>query len=443
MQNSLYLVVGLGKTGLSLARYLTKRNLPFVVFDTRPAVAPRAEFEATFPGVAVFLEHFPQEYEQRVHTVLVSPGVSLDEICLQRARARGIPIYGDIELFAQAVNQPVIAITGTNGKSTVTTLVGEMARAAGYCVAVGGNLGTPVLDLLDDATPYDWWVLELSSFQLEVTCSLAPRVASILNVSPDHLDRHGTLAQYTEAKRRIYQNAQATVYSREDAATVAILPGVNFGLDNPGQSKNWGIAEQDGRLFLAHGTACLVAVDELKIKGRHNWKNALAAAAIAHEAGFELAAIISVLKAFPGLPHRCQWVRTWDGIDFINDSKGTNIGATCSALEGIGADLAGKIVLIAGGMGKGADFSILRQPIAAAVRTLVLIGEDADKLEAVLSDLVPVIRCSSLEAAVAQAKLCAKPQDVVLLSPACASLDMFRDFNHRGDVFVQAVLDGR
>lgn len=439
MHSSLYLIAGLGKTGHSIARYLQRRNKPFVVFDTRTSPVGVTEFNAEFPGIDVYSAHLPAALFKQLTEIICSPGVALDHPVIQEAIAMGIPIVGDIECMAREIHVPVIAITGTNGKSTVTTLVGKMAAEAGLSVAVAGNIGTPVLDLLDDGVDYDIWVLELSSFQLDLIKSLAPVAATILNVTPDHLDRHHSLAAYAQAKQRVYHLAKFCLYNREDSLTVP-LSGENlisFGLDE--RDLNWGLLTENNINYLAYGQKKLMPVDALRIKGRHNWANALAACALAQAAGIGFAPMVDVLQRFAGLPHRSQWVRTFDGIDWINDSKGTNIGATISAISGIGGSMQGKIVLIAGGQGKGADFSELRTSMATYVRSLVLIGEDADKMEQSLTDSVQVLRASSLDVAVNMARQEAKPGDVVLLSPACASLDMFRDFNHRGDVFTAVV----
>lgn len=443
MHSSLYLVVGLGKTGHSIAHYLRRRNKPFVVFDTRTQPPGLAEFQTEFSGVDVFLGELPETLYAQLIGIICSPGLDLDALVVQKATAYGVPILGDIECLAQEVQVPVIAITGTNGKSTVTTLVGEMAKAANITVAVAGNIGLPVLDILDVGVPYTLWVLELSSFQLDLTYSLAPLAATILNVTPDHLDRHHTFAAYCKAKQRVYHRAQTLLYNRDDNQTVPDEYATNatvisFGLDAP-QAGHWGLITTDGTCYLAHGQERLLAVDEMRIKGRHNWQNAIAACALAHVAGITPQVMIAVLKRFVGLPHRSQWVRTIDGVDWINDSKGTNVGATISAISGIGSSMPGKIILIAGGQGKGADFTPLRDPVADYVRAVVLIGVDAQQLENTLGDLVAVEHANSLDVAVQKAKLQAQPGDVVLLSPACASLDMFRDFNHRGDDFIAAV----
>ena len=459
-----FMVIGLGKTGLSIARYLRRKKIHFVMADTRSHPDGLDDFQTEFPDVEVFLELFPPSLFDNLLAIVCSPGVALDLPFIQTALNKNIPIYGDIECFAREVNGPVIAITGTNGKSTVTTLVGEMAKAAGRSVAVAGNIGKPVLDILDNGVHYDLWVLELSSFQLDLTHSLAPIAATLLNVSSDHLDRHHSLQSYIAAKQRVYHQAQVTIYNRADSQTSPIEDShlldvgwakrsvptskvenrvhkhemISFGLDAPKEGQ-WGLLSCGTQPYLACGQQKLLSVDDVKIKGRHNWENALAACALAQAAGIDSQYMSAVLKTFTGLPHRAQWVRTINGVDWINDSKGTNIGATCSAISGIGDSMRGKLVLIAGGQGKGADFSELRAPIAAHVRSLVLIGADADKMEQALGPVVNVLRAPSLEEAVRLANMQAEPGDVVMLSPACASLDMFHDFNERGEVFMSAV----
>lgn len=442
MNYPLYLVAGLGKTGLSVARYLHRHHKPFIAFDTRPYAPGLDEFTAEFPNSTAYVQHLPEEVIEQLTDIILSPGLPLDLPFLNQARILGIPIYGDIECLAREVHAPVIAITGTNGKSTVTTLVGEMAKVAGFNVAVAGNIGSPVLDMLDDERQYDLWVLELSSFQLELTSSLKPIAATILNVSPDHLDRHHTMEAYIAAKQRVYHQAEVALYNRDDPSTVPfnldLARSISFGQNEP-LSGSWGLIEHDGSVHLVYGSTPVLAADSVLIKGVHNWLNALAASALADAAGISLSHILEVLTTFPGLSHRCQWVRTIDGVNWINDSKGTNIGATISAINGIGGSMQGKIVLIAGGQGKGADFSELTQSVTDFVRSIVLIGEDADKIASALADVAPISYASSLENAVAVAKTQAKPGDVVLLSPACASLDMFRDFNHRGELFTSLV----
>ena len=445
MRPSLYLIAGLGKTGHSIARYLRRRNKQFVVFDTRLEPEGLLQFKEEFPGVEVHLGEIPEALYPHLIEIISSPGVALDNPCIQKAVSQGILVLGDIECLAREVRVPVIAITGTNGKSTVTSLVGAMAKASGLKVAVAGNIGSPVLDALDDGKKYDLWVLELSSFQLDLTHSLAPLAATILNITEDHIDRHHTFEAYVKAKQRIYHHAKTIVFNRDDPFTAlsdkameSNLSMTSFGLDLPKEGQ-WGLLQDGGVDYLAYGTKRWLAVNDIRLKGRHNYQNALAACALSHVFGISSHHMVNVLKQFTGLPHRTQWVRTIDGVDWINDSKGTNVGATISAITGVGSYIQGKIVLIAGGQGKGADFKELRSSITNYVRSVVLIGEDAEKLERALSDVVTVMRAPSFDKAITMAKGAAKPKDVVLLSPACASFDMFKDFNHRGESFTIAV----
>ncbi|MFZ4077793.1 MAG: UDP-N-acetylmuramoyl-L-alanine--D-glutamate ligase [Legionellaceae bacterium] len=447
MQETLTLIVGLGKTGQSIARHLSRIQSPFVVFDTREDPPDLSSFKETFPEVDIFLASLPETVYPMLKEIICSPGVPYDDPVLIKARSFDIPVIGDIECLARVVTAPVIAITGTNGKSTVTTLVGLMAKSAGLLVAVAGNIGTPVLDFLAEGLHYDLWVLELSSFQLDLTSSLVPLAATILNVSPDHLDRHHTLEAYLQAKQRVYRGAKRMLYNREDAQTYPdggyLSPGMSvgsYGLDAPNHEDAWGIlCDEAGTPWLSRGQQRILSVEALRIKGRHNWLNAIAACALAESMDVSIQVMKDVLTEFTGLPHRCQWVRTLEGVEWINDSKGTNIGATISAIAGIGGAIEGKIVLLAGGQGKGADFSLLRNAMSDHVRAVVLFGEDAPQLQEALSDLVPVVRASSLEEAIDKARSQGLSGDVVLLSPACASFDMFHDFNHRGEVFVERV----
>lgn len=360
---SYYLIAGLGKTGQSIARYLSKKGQPFAAFDTRATPPDAASFTHDFPKVPLYLEDFPKEKIKTVRAIIASPGVPLDIPLMQEAQKAQIPIISDIECLARELKAPMVAITGTNGKTTVTTLVGEMAKAAGLKAAVAGNIGTPVLDLLDEDPAYDLWVLELSSFQLDLTYSLTPVAATILNITEDHLDRHHSMEAYIAAKRRIYHRAKTVLYCRNDVHTYPedAKRSLSFGVDNP-SDKDWGLLTLDEKVYLAKGSEAFFPVDALRIKGVHNWQNALAACALAELVGIDRKAVLDTLGRFSGLPHRCQWVRTLNDISWINDSKGTNVGATVSALSGIGGSMQGKIVLIAGGQGKGADFTLLASP---------------------------------------------------------------------------------
>lgn len=436
------LVVGLGITGWSIARFLARQGRRFAAFDTRTQLDAPDAFHKAFPDAALYLGNLPDSVRDSVTQCIVSPGLDLHHPVLQALQQRGIVLQGDIELFAQHNTKPVIAITGTNGKSTVTTLVGELLNQAGIRAAVAGNIGLAALDALADDAQYDAYVLELSSFQLELTHSLTPKAATILNISPDHLDRHGTLAAYQAAKQRVYHHAEFAVYSRDDKVTMPAMPvGIcqSFGLDAP-LGQDFGIREFEGQAYLCFGEEPFLACNDLGISGKHNWANALAATAIARYFGVSFESIRKTLAGFKGLEHRTVLVRTLHDISWINDSKGTNVGATVSALQGLGqANPKGKLVLIAGGVGKGADFSDLRPALERYARALVLIGRDREDIAKACPDSVKMSRAESLEEAIAQAQQFAKAHDMVLFSPACASFDMFRDYKHRGECFEQAV----
>jgi UDP-N-acetylmuramoylalanine--D-glutamate ligase len=380
------------------------------------------------------------EFLCRADELYVSPGLALATPALQAAAARGVKLSGDIDLFARNAKAPIVAISGSNAKSTVTTLVGEMAAAAGKRVAVGGNLGTPALDLLSDDV--ELYVMELSSFQLETTHDLGAEVATVLNVSEDHMDRYSGLPAYHLAKHRIFRGAKQVVVNRQDALSRPLmgegLPCWTFGLGKP-DFKAFGIREENGEKYLAFEFQNLMPVRELKIRGAHNQSNALAALALGHAVGLPFDAMLASLRSFGGLEHRCQWVRDLNGVSYYNDSKATNVGAALAAIEGLGADIDGKLLLIAGGDGKGADFKDLKGPVAAHCRAVVLMGRDADLIAAALGDAVPQVRASSLDDAIAQCEALAQPGDAVLLSPACASFDMFKNYEERGHLFARAV----
>jgi UDP-N-acetylmuramoylalanine--D-glutamate ligase len=436
-----YVIVGLGKTGLSCAKFLAVQGLKFGVTDSRSDPPCLTELQQLFPDVPLALGGFDEQMMQLAEELVVSQGISYQEPSIELCRSRGISIIGDIELFARHVRAPVIAITGSNAKSTVTTIVGEMAKATGLRTKIGGNLGTPALDLIEASEP-DIYVLEVSNFQLETTYSLAPAVASILNITPDHLDRYHSFNEYVVAKQRSYHGCKHAVINRDDKLTWVSanlnIPTTSFGEDTPAE-KQFGLVRYEGQWYLAQGKTLLLAVDNLKIKGKHNWLNALSALAIGHAAGFSMDAMLSVLRTFPGLPHRCEWVRTYRGVDWYNDSKGTNIGATAAAIKGLGGATAGQIVLLAGGLGKGADFHELVTAFNGKVRHVILFGKDANIIADAIGNTVPYTHVDNFPAAVHQAIRVAQVGDAVLLSPACASWDMFNNYEHRGNIFCQLV----
>ena len=481
-QSNNYVVVGLGKSGVSIIRYLLRQGKTVIAMDTRKEPPGVESFVKEFPQVTLYLGSLNEMILAQASEIILSPGVAPQEPALVKANSLGIPLIGDIELFARAAKAPIVAITGTNAKGTVTTLMGEMIHNANHNVLVGGNIGTPALDLLEEDVP-DFYVLELSSFQLETTYSLKTAAATILNFSEDHLDRHKTMSAYSAAKQRIYQDCKVAVWNREDEKTFPItqhsehphpqplshkktlwergeesspLPersegrGVggegaedlhklfSFALTEP-QTNEFGILEHDNQTWLACGSEKLLPVEKLLIKGRHNWKNALAALALGTAIGLPLQPMLQALMNFRGLAHRCEWVAEKDGVVWYDDSKGTNVGATLAAIEGLGQSIAGKIILIAGGLGKGADFSPLREPIAQHVKAVILIGKDAPIIERALNGATKIIHAVDLAQAVTLAKTEAHVKDAVLLSPACASMDMFRDYEHRGEVFKELV----
>ncbi len=431
------LVVGLGKTGLSCARYLSAHGYELAVTDSRDQPPGLETLRTELPDVALFLGGFEERVFDLAEELVVSPGVSVKHPLIERAQARGVPVIGDIELFARAATAPVIAITGSNGKSTVTSLVGAMAREAGRDVRIGGNLGTPALDLLRDNEP-DCYVLELSSFQLETTYSLNAAAAAVLNVSADHLDRYADVAAYAEAKRRVLHGDGVMVLNADEPVVAAMAEAgrrcVYFTLGEP-EGDNYGLRHRDGQTWLCRGAQELIEADDLLLRGSHNLANALAALALGEAAGFEMEAMLVALRGFPGLAHRTQWVANANGIDWYDDSKGTNVGATIAAVQG----MSGPVVLIAGGDGKGQDFSPLQPVLAQKARAVVLIGRDAPLIEQALGGSVPVEHAKDMEAAVEAAQRLAQPGDSVLLSPACASFDMFSGYEERGRVFAEAV----
>ncbi len=436
MTQQLQVVVGLGKTGLSLVRHLARQGVPVAAVDTREQPPELAQIRAEFPQVRLHCGSLDTPLLQQAQTLYVSPGLALATPQIRREIERGVHISGDVDLFLQHARAPVVAITGSNAKSTVTTLVGLMAEKAGLAVGVGGNIGTPALELLE--RPAELYVLELSSFQLETISHLQAKAATCLNISADHLDRYRDLQHYTDVKLQVYQEAEWAIINRDDvAAQPQTVAGqqLGFGLSVPHSDNEFGL--RDG--WLARGSENLLPVAQLKIPGLHNQANALAALALGTAAGLPMAAMLDALREFAGLPHRCQWIADKHGLHWYNDSKATNIGATLAAIEGL-ADDTHKLVLIAGGDGKGADFTELSAAVRRHCRALVLLGRDAELIRVALADTgVPAVMAATLGEAVAKAAEAGVPGDSVLLAPACASLDMFRNFEERGELFVRAV----
>ena len=440
------LVLGLGDTGLSALRWLNSQGARLSVADTRDNPPGVATLKAELPQVKLYTGAFTAAMFAGADLVVASPGVPLSEPEIQAAIQRGVTVVGDVELFAQyrPASAKVIAITGANGKTTVTTLVGEMCKTAGLKTIVAGNIGLPVLDALGMETP-DVYVLELSSFQLETTSNLVVDAATMLNLSEDHMDRYASMQDYAIAKARIFYNAKLQVLNRDDAWSMlmarAKLPQVTFGIEvnqeHAGEDElSYGLRNVDGELWLSCGEHDLMNVRDLKISGLHNAANALAAIALCRGIGIDYAPIIQTLYNFKGLPHRVEWVANIDDVDYFDDSKGTNVGATCAALSG----LSQKVVLIAGGDGKGQDFSPLKQPVSDNARAVVLIGRDASLIEnSLLETGVALYHAADLPEAVNIARKLAQTGDAVLLSPACASFDMFKNYVHRAEVFVAAV----
>ncbi len=437
--NTTHVIVGLGKTGLSCARWLRKQGISFAAVDTRAEPPGLAAFRNEFAGVQIECGALQAETLQQAQMLVMSPGVDPRDAAVRRAVAKGAKLTGDVDMFARAAGAPLVAITGSNAKSTVTTLVGDMAKAAGVKTAVCGNIGTPVLDVLD-GTNYELYVLELSSFQLETTHNLNAKVATVLNMSPDHMDRYDSMQAYHAAKHRIFQGCSQIVINRDDPLSRPLLPATvlstSFGV-NHDDSREFSVIHYNGKPHLAWNREPLMQVNELKIAGQHNVANALAALALGKAAGLEFAPMLATLRLFAGLPHRCQWIATVNDVPWYNDSKGTNVGASVAAITGLGSH--GKVILLAGGQGKGADFRELAPVMRKHGSRAILFGEDAGRIAAVLADVVPVERVASLQAAINFAREIAKAGELVLLSPACASFDMFNNYEHRGEEFTRMV----
>ncbi|MCB1683409.1 MAG: UDP-N-acetylmuramoyl-L-alanine--D-glutamate ligase [Pseudomonadales bacterium] len=429
-------ILGLGVTGLSCVRRLHGRDR-LIVVDTRAHPPGLEALLSAYPDVERHLGEAVVDLSH-VDRVIVSPGVGLDS-CLLQNLPEHVQLTSDIDLFCEAAQAPILSITGTNGKSTVTALTGHLLAAAGVQVQVGGNLGQPALDLLDPAAQA--YALELSSFQLERLQPHRFDAASCLNVTEDHLDRHGSMTAYVASKQRIYRNCGRAVANRSDRNTLpeaSVDELVTFGLDAP-EADHWGIRTDSGRRWIALGERLVIPCDELPLAGRHNELNVQAALALLEGRWASAEQLIEGLRSFRGLPHRCERVAVVSGVAYINDSKGTNVGATEAALAGFGTEGVRNLILIAGGDGKGADFSPLQVPVGQFVKAAILLGRDADRLAASLADSTQIHRVPDMDQAVELAARLAGAGDLVLLSPACASLDMYRNYEARGQHFTRAV----
>lgn len=441
-RGGLKVVVGLGISGVSAVNFLVDAGYRVAVTDSRDTPPGCEKIPANIEKVFGSID---EELLLQAEEIILSPGLPLDLPEIQQAITKGIPVISEIQLLRRATDVPVVAITGSNAKSTVTTLIGQMAQAAGKNVAVGGNLGRPALDLLKDKP--ELIILELSSFQLETTSNLNAEVAVVLNMSEDHLDRHGNMLNYHQAKHRIFQQVKKVVYNRDDALTRPLIPDStpiqSFGLNAPDMNEYGILRDTDGTMWLARGRERLLRTDLMYIQGMHNMANALACLALGEAIGLPQDRMLDTLKTFKGLEHRCEYVTTKKDVRYYNDSKGTNVGATVAAVEGLGQALAsntaGKVALILGGVGKGQDFTVLRTALERFVKVVVLIGEDASQISQAIDGATEVVFAKTLQEAVDICQEMTVPNDVVLLSPACASFDMFKNYGDRGHQFVKYV----
>jgi len=427
-------VLGLGVTGLSIARYLRRNDLDATFFDTRDEPPGVEELDELWPGAEVLPGD--TKLPKDINRIIASPGIPEGHPLIASARDAKLEVVSDIELFARDAKAPFIAVTGSNGKSTVTTLLFHMCRAGNLGVYAGGNLGEPALDLLAKEPP-DIYVIELSSFQLLRTGKLPAKIAVLLNVSPDHLDWHADEDEYRDSKYRVYREAKSAVINRADdraAAYVKKKSVISFGLDEP-EDGHYGIRKLDGEGYLARGETLLLSIKDLALFGIHNQLNALAALAAGELAGIDIPAMLQVLIEFPGLPHRMQFVDRVGAVGFVNDSKATNVAAAVASVNSVESML----VLIAGGVGKGADFDDLALAMENKLRAAVLIGKDAEKIADALDTVMPIYFATDMEDAVQQAAVYAETDDTVLLAPACASLDQYENYAARGDAFIEAV----
>ena len=431
-------VLGMGHTGRSVARYWKAQGIPFIAMDTRADLANDLTLRRELEGVDAYFGEISETVLKQVDLLIASPGIAMDSAVISLAQSLNIEVRGDIDLFTGEAQAPVIGITGSNGKSTVTTFVGQLLTSCDLNISIGGNLGTPALELLND--PVDAYVLELSSFQLERAGDLNLAVAAVLNLSPDHLDRHQTMPLYHLAKHRIFAGAQHVVANYRDSLTQPVGKGdVPWTLwrDNEPDIRQLGVRDHEGAPWICFGFESLCPLSDVALVGYHNINNVLAALAICHAMGLPYEQLVKGIKSLKGLPHRCELIAVRDGVQFVNDSKGTNVGATVAALEGL-AD-GRNVILIAGGVGKGQAFAPLAKAVSKHAKHTVLLGRDAVSIAEALDAATPHTFADDMESAVRTATDIAASGDVVLLSPACASLDMFADYRVRGEAFTAAV----
>jgi UDP-N-acetylmuramoylalanine--D-glutamate ligase len=443
-ENKQIVVLGLGLTGMSVVRFLAAQQCVFSVNDSRANAVDKTQFAQQYPMASLHLGQWQSELIASADVLIVSPGVDTSIAEIAHFIQPHCEVMGDVELFCQLTSAKIIAVTGSNGKSTVVSLLAHMANTLNLSAVLAGNIGVPVLDTLEENP--DYVILELSSFQLETIESMKAVAVTILNISDDHLDRHHTLANYRAIKQKIFHNAEHLIFNRED--TTSYCPelelgqiAISYGLDKPGNNQ-FGVYKFSDKTALCYNNQgalqSLIAIEQLPLAGKHNQLNFLAALALANAAGWNLLACAQSLSMFKGLAHRCEIVSTTDGVTWVNDSKATNVGATLAAISGLASTLnaENKLILIAGGEGKGADFSPLKTAFTTQVSLLIVLGKDADKLARLAVNAKHV---DSIEQAVTLAASVAQKGDMVLLSPACASLDMFKNYEHRGLCFANAV----
>lgn len=441
--------MGLGQTGFSCVQFLHGAGHFVSVVDTRSEPPLKAQLETRYPDVPLFCNTLPEIAHLTPFSLILSPGISPEHSLIQPLVSMAEQRLSDISLFMQCHSLPVVAITGSNGKSTVTTLVGEMAKASGLLPAVVGNIGVPVLSLIDATTgklmqPYDLIVMELSSFQLDITDHLQTKAAVVLNISPDHLDRYKNIHDYAASKRTIYKNTENAIINRDDDLSWATEWGSckkTYFSKTLTKENQFGLTTDNANTYLCYGSQRLLNTAKMKLMGEHNYLNALAALALGYAIGLPLRNMLTTLSNFCGLAHRCEWVTEYAGIQWVNDSKGTNISASVAALLGLGAqlDIGGKIVLLLGGQGKGQNFNEMLEPVLKYCRAVITMGENSNELFAQFNSHLRTVQAQDMESAIELSFECARKGDIILLSPACASLDQYRNFEHRGECFKEAV----